>query len=88
METIALNLLAFVAGAIIVISSIPQILVLRSDPENTKSQSLGRNVMLVVGNAAWCAYGILLPAPQLGYMCGLAVILNGGICMQIYRARH
>ena len=86
-ESTVLNLLSIIAGVIILFSSIPQIIALRRDPESGISQSLIRNIMLVVGNAAWCTYGYLLPAPQLGLMCGLAVILNGSICIQIYYAR-
>jgi hypothetical protein len=71
------DLLGFVAGAVISIAALPRITSILRNPSGAASESIGRNSMLCLGNALWIVFGLIKEAPMLAIMCAIATLLNG-----------
>ena len=86
--TVSIEVLGLIAGTIIMTSAIPQLVANIRDAADVASQSLGRNIALVAGNALWVVYGAMKGAPSIAMMCAIAALLNGGVAVQVFRSRR
>lgn len=79
--------LGFLAGGLIMLAALPQILRNIRNPHDAGHQSLLRNVLFVAGNVVWIGYGIRMDAAAITVMCAANVILNGIILSQMLMKR-
>jgi hypothetical protein len=81
-------ILGYIAGSIILISSLPEIVgKLRRQEAGTVHGVLSRG-MLVLGNSLWVVAALVDANPAIVTMCGINALLNAVITIQIFAALH
>lgn len=81
------NLIGLVAGMLVCISSIPQVVANLRNPKASRDQNVSRNILMIAGNALWVWYGIHAGTLPIVVFCGISVILNVCLTAQCLRAR-
>ncbi|MCJ2015887.1 hypothetical protein MKK84_00330 [Methylobacterium sp. E-065] len=76
-HAILIELLSYLAGAIICASALPRIVGLLREPRRAAHESILRNAALVTGNALWVFIGMSSGNQALALMCCVGACLNG-----------
>lgn len=95
MEIMLIELLGFAAGAITLVSSIPQLIANLRNRELAMAQSLSRNCLQSAGNALWLGYGATVGSASMVTFASLGCLMAGCLALQTYsvqkrsrRSRH
>ena len=87
MELVQLELLGFAAGAINLMSSIPQLVANLRNPLQARGQSPSRNCFQCAGNALWMLYGVLVGSASMVTFACLGCLMAGGLILQTLPAQ-
>jgi len=85
MQSTWLNILGYIAGILVVISMLPQV-IKSFRTRSTKDISLSRSIIYAIGVALWTLYGILIHNGPLTAMNSIGATL--GIIMLVLKLKH
>ena len=77
------ELIGYLAGLVMLSSSLPQLVVNFRDPSLAASQSGGRNLLQALGNLMWLIYAILVGAQPMIVFAGLGFVLASWLLLQV-----
>ena len=84
MELMMIEVLGFAAGAITLVSSIPQLIANLRNRELAMAQSLSRNCLQSTGNALWLGYGVSVESASMVTFAMLGCLMAGCLALQTY----
>lgn len=84
MELMMIEVLGFAAGAITLVSSIPQLVANLRNRELAMAQSLSRNCLQSTGNALWLGYGVTVGSASMVTFATLGCLMAGCLALQTH----
>lgn len=79
-----IEFLGFSAGAITLVSSVPQLIANLRNQELALAQSLSRNCLQSVGNGLWLGYGVTVGSASMTTFATLGCLMAACLALQTY----
>jgi uncharacterized protein with PQ loop repeat len=83
-----IELIGWLAGILLLMSSTPQLAANLRDPELAKHQSPARNFLQCSGNFLWLIYAIMADVQAMKVFAALGTIMAAALFMQVIYARR
>lgn len=82
------EVIGWVAGCLLLSSSLPQIIANLRHPNLARHQSPMRNLLQCIGNLLWLIYAMLFSITAMKVFASLGAVLAGALFIQVLRSRR